>query len=396
MKFTWANPTKVIFGAGEFGKLGEEASKIGRYACIVTGRSSTKRTGVLDRAVELLGRSGVRSTVFDEIEPNPRSTTVDRAARMVREKGCDFIIGLGGGSPMDASKAVAVAAVNEGSIWDYIHDGSGKQVREFSSVLPIVTVPTLAATGSEANGGAVITNWGKRQKTALIHRLMYPEFSIVDPELTVSVPPDYTGDGGIDIISHVLESYFSSSVQTPIQDRFSEGVVRTVMQYLGRAMLDGHDIVARTHLSWASTVALCGIVNAGRIGGFPLHELEHTLSGYYDISHGRGLAILLPHLMRYTAEVKPDKYVQFAKNVFFVDTDSMSAGDAAEVGISRLIDWLKAIGMYLSLSDVGIGSDRFEEMAETTITMTGSGEDYVANARKLRKIDIIRIYEMAL
>jgi alcohol dehydrogenase YqhD (iron-dependent ADH family) len=396
MKFTWNNPTRVIFGAGEFEKLGEEASKIGKSACIVTGKSSTKRTGVLARAVELLTGSGVESITFDEIEPNPRSTTIDRAADVVRGNKCDFVIGLGGGSPMDASKAIAVAAVNEGPIWDYIYDGSEKQVREFTSVLPIVTVPTLAATGSEANGGAVITNWETRQKTGLIHRLMYPRFSVVDPELTVSVPSDYTGDGGIDIMSHVMESYFSSSVHTPIQDRFSEGVIRTVMDSLGRAMEDGSDIAARTQLSWASTVALCGIVNAGRLGGFPMHCMEHALSACYDISHGRGLAILMPHLMRYTAEVKAEKYIQFAKNVFFVDVGSMSAEEAANTGISNLVDWLKEVGMYLTLADVGIGSEKFEEMAETTVRIYGRGRDYIDNARKLRKEDIISIFEMAL
>jgi alcohol dehydrogenase YqhD (iron-dependent ADH family) len=396
MKFTWTNTTRIIFGVGEFENLGEESSKVGKRACIVTGKSSTRRSGVLDRAIELLTASGVESTVFDQIEPNPRATSIDRGADVVKANKCDFVIGLGGGSPMDASKAIAVAAANDGSIWDYIYDGSDKQVRQFTSVLPIVTVPTLAATGSEANGGAVITNWETGQKTGLIHPLMYPRFSVVDPELTVSVPPDYTGDGGIDIISHVMESYFSSSVYTPIQDRFSEGVIRTVMDHLGRAMKDGSDIEARTQLSWASTVALCGIVNAGRVGGFPMHAIEHALSACYDISHGRGLAVLMPHLMRYTAEVKPEKYVQFAKNVFFTDVDSISRDRAVENGISRLVAWMKSIGMHFTLSDLGIGTDRFEEMAETTVRIYGRGRDYIDNARQLRKEDIVKIYEMAL
>jgi len=396
MKFIWANPTKIIFGVGEFEKLGEEAAAIGKHACIVTGKSSTKRTGVLDKAIHLLKRAGVESTVFDQIEPNPRSTTIDRGAEVVNENKCDFVIGVGGGSSMDASKAIAVAAANEGSIWDYIYDGSGKQVRKFDTVLPIVTVPTLAATGSEANGGSVITNWETQQKTGLIHRLMYPRFSIVDPELTVSVSPEYTGDGGIDIIAHVMESYFSSPVYTPTQDRFSEGVIRTVMDHLGRAVSDGGDIEARTQLSWASTVALCGIVNAGRFGGFPMHAIEHALSACYDISHGRGLAILMPHIMRYTAETKPDKYVQFARNLFCLDTDSMSAQEAVGAGISRFVDWMEAINMHLTLSDMDIGSEKFEEMADTTVKIYGHGRDYIDNARKLYKEDIVKIYEMAL
>ncbi|MCK4656625.1 MAG: iron-containing alcohol dehydrogenase, partial [candidate division Zixibacteria bacterium] len=144
MKFVWANSTRVIFGAGEFEKLGDEAAAIGKHACIVTGKSSTRRTGVLDKAVDLLKQAGVESTVFDQVEPNPRSTTIDRGAGIVNENGCDFVIGLGGGSPMDASKAIAVAAASKVSIWDYIYDGSDKQVRTVETALPIVTVPTLA------------------------------------------------------------------------------------------------------------------------------------------------------------------------------------------------------------------------------------------------------------
>jgi len=395
MKFTWSNRTKLIFGAGEFEKLGTEAAAVGKKALIVTGKSSTKRTGVLDKAVSLLKVAGVSSTVFDEIEPNPRSKTVDRAAEILKEKGCDFVIGLGGGSPMDASKAIAVVASAGGSIWDYIYSNPDKEMREVTSVLPIVTVPTLAATGSEANGGSVITNWETNEKAPLIHPLMYPVFSIVDPELGASVPADYTGDGGIDIISHVMETYFSSSVKTPLQDRFSEGVIRTVMDHLGLAMTNGNDIDARSHLSWASSVALSGIVNAGRLGGFPMHAMEHSISAHYDISHGRGLAILMPHLMRYTAEVAPDKYVLFAKNVFFVDTDSMSPEAAIDAGITKFTEWMKQTNVYFTLSDVGIDSEKFEIMADDIIRVSGYGNDYIDNARKLHKEDIIKIFEMA-
>lgn len=395
MKFTWANRTKLIFGAGEFSRLGTEAAKIGKKAFIVTGKSSTKKSGVLDRAIGLLNTANVSSMVFNEIEPNPRSTTVNRAAKILTDNGCDFVIGIGGGSPMDASKAIAVVASAGGSIWDYIYSGPDKKMREVTSVLPVVAVPTLAATGSEANGGSVISNWETNEKAPLIHPLMYPVFSIVDPELTASVSPDYTGDGGIDIISHVMESYFSSTAYTPLQDRFSEGVIRTVMDHLGRAMTNGNDIDARSHLSWASSLALSGIVNAGRVGGFPLHSMEHSISGHYDISHGRGLAILMPHLMRYTSEVAPAKYVQFAKNIFFVETDSISQEAAVNAAISKFTQWMKKTNVYHTLSDAGIGSEKFEVMADDIIRVSGRS-GYLDNARKLYKEDIIKIFEMAL
>jgi alcohol dehydrogenase YqhD (iron-dependent ADH family) len=395
MKFEWSNTTRVIFGVGEFSRLGDEASKIGKHTLIVTGKSSTKRTGVLEKAISMLNDSGVETTVFDEIEPNPRASTVDRAAAVANSNGCDFVIGIGGGSSMDACKTIAVVAAGGGKCWDYVKDGTDKKLREAVAALPIVTVPTLAATGSEANGGAVITNWDTYEKSVFIHKLQYPRFSIVDPELTVTVNRDYTADGGIDIISHVIESYFSCTDYTPVQDRFSEGVIRTVMEHLPRAMNDGSDLEARTQLSWCSTVALSGMVNAGRVGGFPLHAMEHSLSGHYDISHGRGLSILMPHLMRYTAEVSPDKYAQFARNIFLIDIDSMSVQDAAAAAVDKFEAWMKETGVYHRLSEVGIDSKKFDVMAEDTVRIYGNGKDHIPNARPLKKEDIVVIYEMA-
>lgn len=396
MEFTWANPTRIIFGAGKLNDLATEAARLGTNAFIVSGKSSTKKSGLLDHVVELLHNSGIVSTVFTEIEPNPRTTTIEKGAALLNESGCDFIIGLGGGSPMDGAKGIAVAARNEGPFWDYVYHGDDRSFRQPVDAVPLATIPTLAATGSEANAGGVFTNWKTHEKAGLFHPLIYPRFSIIDPELTLTVPPDYTVDGGIDIISHVLESYCSSAVSTPLQDRFSEGVMRTVMQFLGRAIEEGNDLEARTHLSWASTAALCGLVNAGRVGGFPLHNMEHVLSGHYDISHGRGLAILMPHLMRFTAELKPAKYAQLARNIFFVDVDRMSEADAAKVGIDKFVEWMDSVGRKLALSDVGIDSSKLEIMAEDTIRVYGRGRGYIDNIRKLYKEDILKVFRMAL
>ncbi len=395
MQFIWANPTRIIFGVGEIVKLGEEAKRVGSHALIATGKTSTKGSGLLDRVVELLAENDVKSTIFAEIEPNPRTTTVERAAEVVHDKNCDFIIGLGGGSAMDAAKGIAVAAINEGVFWDYVYHGDNKSYRQPTQALPVVTVPTLAATGSEANAGGVFTNWETKEKAPLINPLLYPRFTIIDPQLTIGVSPAYTGDGGIDIITHVLETYCSSPVDTPLQGRFTEGIIRTVMQFLGRAMKDGGDLQARAHLSWASTMALCGIVNLGRVGGFPLHAMEHALSAHYDISHGRGLAILMPHLMRYTAAVKPDKYVDLARNLFFIEVDMMSRIQAAEAGIAKFVEWMESVDMSLTLSDVGIGTDKFETMADDTLRIYSGGKDHLDNARSLYRDDILNIFQSA-
>lgn len=395
MQFTYWNPTRIIFGVGEFARLGEEAAKIGKHALLVTGKSSARRLGFTDRATEMLQQAGMKVTLFDEIEPNPRTTTIDRAAELARKEGCDLVIALGGGSPMDSSKAIAVAATNDGQFWEYVLPGQPDKRRQAQRALPIITVPTLAATGSEANSGGVFTNWDTKEKAGFFSPLVFPRLAIIDPELTVAVSPDYTGDGGIDIISHGLERYFSSSVLAPVQESFIEGIVRTVMTYLGRAMKNGGDLEARTHLSWASTVVLQGIVGAGKIGGFPLHAMEHALSGHYDISHGRGLAILFPALMRFTAEKYPEPYAQFAQRVFFADIAGMSKAAAAEKGIGLFEDWMESVNMRLRLSVVGISDEKLELMADDVLRVNGSN-GVLANRRPMKRDDIISVYRASL
>jgi alcohol dehydrogenase YqhD (iron-dependent ADH family) len=256
-------------------------------------------------------------------------------------------------------------------------------------------IPTLAATGSEADAGGVITNWETHEKVPLIHPLLFPRVSIIDPELTISVPRDYTIDGGIDIICHVIEGFFTGAEKTPIQDRFSMAVVKTVMENLPRAMDQPDDIDARSQLSWCSTVALSGMINSGRGGAFPLHAMEHALSGYYDISHGRGLAVLLPRLMYYTCDSRPEKFV-FMGEALFGSEPKERDQEVAHGAVYGMIDWLKSVERYLVLPEVGVKDDtKFASMADDTIRIYSAG-DYLDNPKKLYKKDIIRIFDMCM
>ncbi len=393
--FTFHLPTKIIFGPGEIDKVGREARQLGERAMIVTGKRSASATGIIHKVTDFLEKEGVAAVVFDKIEPNPRATTIDEAARLANENGCDFIIGLGGGSPMDAAKGVAAAAAEKQPIWEFVNHGQ-PTLKKLTKALPIMAIPTLAATGSEADSGGVISNWETHEKAVLAHPLLFPKVSIIDPELTITVPKDYTIDGGVDIISHVIESFFTGAEETSIQDRFSMSIVRTVMDNIPKVMANPEDIDARSQLSWCSALALSGVINSGRGGPFPLHAMEHALSGYYDISHGRGLALLLPRLMTYTVAARPQKFALMAEELYHVNR-SMPVMEKAAAGIDRTIEYLKKIERYITLPDVGIKDDsKFEQMADDTLRIYSARGEYLDNPKKLYKKDIIKIFEMSM
>jgi len=393
--FTFYLPTKIIFGPGEIQKIGIEAKNLGEKAIIITGKRSSSEFGIINRVTDYLEKEGIEAIVFDKIEPNPRTTTIDEAGALARKNNCDFVIGLGGGSPMDAAKGVAVAAAEGQPIWDFIYHGQ-PVVKKVTRALPIIEIPTLAATGSEADSGAVITNWETHEKTVLGSPLLFPRVSIIDPELTVTVPKDYTIDGGIDIICHVIESFFTGDNDTPVQDRFSLSIVRTVMDYLPDVIEDPQDINARGQLSWCSTLALSGMINSGRGGNFPLHAMEHALSAHYDISHGRGLALLLPRLMEFTYPSRPAKFAFMARELFGIDSERKTELEQARLAIDWMIDFLQSVGRYMKMEDVGIKDDsKFEQMAEDILRLYSMNRQYLNNPKPIYKDDIIKIFRMA-
>lgn len=394
LSFDFQLPTRIHFGPGKISDIGKYLKPVGSKAIIVTGKSSMRQSGILDKVVDLLKKADIDSVVFEGIEPNPRSTTCDKAASLAREKGCDFVIGLGGGSSMDAAKGIAVTARTGIGIWEYVYSGPGKTPRIIREALPIVCIPTIAATGSEADSGGIISNWETHEKTGIWGQALFPIVSIVDPELTFSCPPDYTADGGVDIVTHVIEGYFTSPAEAYLQDRLAEGIVRTVMKYLPRAMRNGRDLEARTHLSWASTLALSGFINSGRGGGYPLHALEHLVSAHYDISHGRGLALLLPALMDYTMTARPEKYIEMGENVFgliFEDEDRMHA---ARISIDAMKGWLASIGRLLTFGDLGIDDSKFETMADDAVRLYMREKGYLENPRPIDRAGVVEIFRM--
>jgi len=347
-------PTKIIFGSGSLARLGAEAKKLGRKAILVTGSGSMRRTGVLDRVVQDLKDNGVDTLIFDKVVSNPRASTVDEGARIVRSEGIDLIIGLGGGSAMDTAKGMTLVSTGTESIVHHMNvrvDVTGRVP------LPLILVPTVAASGSEVNRVAVITDWETHEKRVLLNPLFYAKVSIIDPTLTLTLPKKPTAQGGVDAFCHVVECYLTTKNPFPLTDGIMETTMRLIVETLPQVLARLDDIEARTRLSWASTVACSQFVELGGGAGFrTLHGIEHTLSGYYDIAHGDGLAALLPAWMRYTLPAKQDRFDSLGKNVFG-ETD----------GILATEKWLERVGMKLRLRDLGIEPELFEEMANSTV-----------------------------
>jgi len=393
LNFALNMPTKIIFGKGEVLKSGEIVSEYGKKALIVTGRSSTKKTGVLDKVIASLKQAGVDSVVFNRVEPNPRAETVDEAGQIARENHCDVIVGLGGGSAMDAAKAIATVAVSGLPIHEYIRGNSTGKWRELLPIqkaLPIVTIPTLAATGSEADGGAVITNLKTKEKSGINGPALFPKAAILDPELTYTVPANYTADGAVDMFTHLYEGYFTGDEHANVQDEITEGLMRNAVRFAKPAIDRPNDYEARAHLLWTSTLALIGIANAGRGGSYPAHAMEHTISAHYDISHGRGLAILTPAYFRLVIQAdRPHRLARLGRRVFDIAIEDDL--QAAEATIAAVVNWFKEIGAYDTLKNVGVKKEDLKIMADETIRVGGLGEDTLAGTHPLTSDEIFGI-----
>ena len=353
MLFRFELTTLILFGPGGISKLGEEAAKLGHKAMIVT-YPDIRRIGLLDKVVRDLKEKKVDVIIFEKVEPNPRTTTVDEGAKIARKGKIDLVIGLGGGSVMDAAKGIALASSGTAPIWDYWL----KRVEVKGVVPPIIQIPTMAGTGAEMNPGAVLTHWETHIKEPISAPCLQAKVAIIDPEITLSVPLHQTKAGGFDIITHVLEPYLLDSAPTPLTDGIRETCMKMVVKYLPRVIIHLDDLEARTELSWASTIAMSQFAFLGSDGhvSATCHSIEHALSGYYDITHGDGLAALFPAWMRSFVSVREERFSALGKNVFGEDD-----------GLKAMEKFLESVGMRLRLRDLGCKLADAEVIADLAI-----------------------------
>ncbi len=363
-EFVFYNPTRVVSGEGKTMLIGELARPYGRRVLLVYGRESAQKTGLLARVKASLAAAGVKSTECGGVKSNPTISFVRAAINLFRHKRLESIIAVGGGSVIDTAKAVAAGVHYEGDVWDFF-TGQAK----VEGAAPVLVVLSLAASASEMNDGAVITNEATRQKFDLGGEALFPKVSILDPLNTLSVPKTYTMYGAVDAVVHALEGYFNGQdPQTPFQDRLVESLVLTVMEAVEALERDLSDPGARADLMWCATLALNGLTTAG-IGpaGYPMHMIEHSLSALYDIPHGAGLGVVAPAWMRYqSGRIRP-KLARFAERVFRCAEGTEDA--RAWAGIDAFERWLRSIEVPTRLRDVRVPESDIPRIAENAVML---------------------------
>ncbi|HLO01722.1 MAG TPA: iron-containing alcohol dehydrogenase [Symbiobacteriaceae bacterium] len=384
--FVFTNPTKLIFGRGQITQLRTELQPYKRIL-LVYGGGSIKRSGLYDEVITTLNDLGAQVHELPGVEPNPRLSTANRGVQLCRQEQIDFILAVGGGSVIDCVKAIAVGARFEGDVWAVI-----TKKATATGALPFGTILTLAATGSEMNPGSVITNWETKEKVGWnAAPYSYPTFSICDPVYTFTVPRDQTVYGIVDMMSHALETYFPGATNTPLQDRWIEGLLRTVIEAAPRVLADPESYEARETLLYCSTMALNRFVSIGTIGDWATHSMEHAVSAVYDIPHGGGLAILFPNWMQYCLDAKPERFAQLAVRLFDVEPAGRSDRAVGLEGIERLRAFWSGIGAPSRLADYQIDADQIEVMAAKA---TPNGP--IGRTRRLAKEDVAEIYRLSL
>lgn len=386
MQFEWVLPTRIVFGAGRFGSTHKLVRGFGKRAFIVTSKSfaSGARKPVLDELLAQLKRTGVEAQVFSDVEPNPRVATVDRAGDQLRAFNPRYVIALGGGSVMDTAKCLALLGANDGGIYQYAYRGVGQSMKPFNHALPVVCIPTVAATSSETDFYAVVTNWDEHKKVTLFGDALRPALSIIDPELTYSVPPAQTVDGAFDMITHVIESYLSTPEPAPIQDRMTEAMIETIVTSLPRVLENPRDELGRSQLSWCGALALSGVLS-GRGGGWPIHALEHGVSAWNDMAHGRGLAMLLPRIMAFDTPAIADKVAHFNKRIFGAATQ--------EAGLNK---YMRDVGAWTNFSEPALIDKIVDHALEMKGVWKRGEEPYLENCRVMYRKDLIDVMNHCL
>lgn len=384
--FEFYNPTKLIFGQGTLEALKTEVPKYGKNVLLMYGGGSIKRSGLYDKVMAELSAIDAVVTELTGVEPNPRLSTVHKGVELCHGHNIDLILAVGGGSVLDCAKAVAVGAKYEGDMWDFVERKAAAQ-----DALPLGTVLTMAATGSEMNSGSVITNEVTKEKMGWGSIHAFPAFSILDPENTFTLPRDQTVYGMVDIMSHVLEHYFHSDGNTPVQDGFCETLLRTVIETAPKLIEDLNNYELRETIMYCGTMALNGMVSMGFAGDWATHNIEHAVSAVYDIPHGGGLAILFPQWMKYNIDTDPVRFRKLAVNVFGVDPAGKTDKEIGLEGIEALRSFWDSIGAPKTLADYDIDDSEIGSMADKAVRFGPFG-----NFRKLDREDVVEIYRMAL
>ncbi|WP_055099928.1 MULTISPECIES: iron-containing alcohol dehydrogenase [Bacteroidales] len=385
--FVYDIPVKVYFGENQLCHLGAELSRYGKRVLLTYGGGSIKKIGLYDAVMDEVKKAGLEVFELSGIEPNPRIDSVRQGAQICKDEKIDVLLAVGGGSTIDATKWMAAGACVDFDPWEFF-----SRWAPVEKALPIVTVLTLSATGSEMDAGGVISNPETKDKIGRMASPLLPKVSFLDPSNTYTVSPYQTACGAADMMSHIMEVYFNMSQDLFMLDCFMEGMMRTIIRYTPIAMKDPTNYEARANLMWTSSWAINGFVNGGKQQAWSCHPMEHELSAIYDITHGLGLAILTPRWLEYCLdETTVSKYVQFGVNVFGIDANQEPMAIAKQ-SIEKLSEFLfDVLGLKRTFTEVGIRVEDFPVMARKAC-----GGDVLQGFKPLAQSDIEEIFKMCL
>lgn len=383
--FVFQNPTKIVFGRGVEKDTGSETAAHGKKVLLHSGSGSVKKSGLYDRVCQSLKTAGVAWIDLPGVVPNPRLSLVRKGIDLCRKEKIDFILAVGGGSVIDSAKAIGIGVPYNGDVWDFY-------LRKLKppAMLPVGAVLTIPAAGSEASNGSVITREEGELKRDADTECMRPKFAIMNPELTFTLPPYQTACGAADIMAHVMERYFTRTSGVDFTDRLCEATLKTIIHNTPVVLENPTDYDARAQIMWAGTIAHNDLLGTGRVGDWATHQIEHELSGIYDVAHGAGLAVLFPAWMRAVISTDVQRFAQFACRVWDVDYNFAAPERTAREGIRRLTAFFKSIGLPTTLKELGITDDRSAEMAKKCVD-----RGLLGNFVKMDAAAVKKVYELA-
>ena len=386
--FTFFSPTYFVFGKGTESEAGECVKKFGGTKVLLHyGSGSVVKSGLLDRVKQSLKAQNIPFVELGGVKPNPRSGLVYEGIELCRKEKVDFILPVGGGSAIDSAKAIAMGVPYEGDFWDF-YEGA-----PVGKALPVGTVLTIAAAGSEGSESTVITKEEGMLKRGVSNDLLRPVFSILNPELTCTLPAYQTAAGATDIMAHIFERYFTNTTEVEVTDRLCEAMLLTMIKEVPVAIAEPMNYGARANIMWAGMVSHNNICGVGRAQDWASHTIEHELSGLYDVAHGAGLAVIFPAWMKYVMHHDINRFAQVAVRVWGCRLNEANPEETAKEGIQRFEQFLKSIGMPTTFAEIGAKAEDIPFMVKN-IGLQGTRR--LGSFVKLTEKDIANIYELAL
>ncbi|AAC07174.1 iron-containing alcohol dehydrogenase [Aquifex aeolicus] len=374
-------PVEVFFGEGAVKKAGEVGRRFGFKALIVTGRKSTKESGALDKLINSLKQNQIEYVVFDEITPNPTDKQVNKGAEIAVNEKVDFIVGIGGGSVLDAAKAISIVSSNEGYAWDYVRYPEGSRLIPFLN-RPVITIPTTAGTGSEVNRYSVLTNPMTKEKMVISHSLNYPKVALVDPELTYSMPPRLTALTGFDALMHALES-LTNKRENFIAEEYSVKAIELIRKWLPVAFEEPENKEARRYMSYAAMLAGIAI---DHLGVALIHAMEHPVSGHYpEVAHAEGLSALAPYITAFNYRGNPEKYALFAR--------LMGEEEKPHKAVDALVKFIERFSLPKTLKELGVEKEKLPRLAEDVYMC--ARHSFAVNPVEVGMEEVEELYERA-